>query len=69
MYFFIKMLKVKSSNDFRAKIHNGFWGFKLMVLAGLVIGVFFIPNNGFDHVFMVVGLIGGFMVSYYLAFS
>jgi hypothetical protein len=59
------MINVKTSKDFRAKIQNGFWGFKLMILAGLVTGAFFIPNNGFAQTFMVIGLIGGFLVNKY----
>jgi len=57
------MINVKSSKDFRAKIQNGFWGFKLIILAGLATGAFFIPNNGFAQAFMVIGLIGGFLVN------
>jgi hypothetical protein len=64
IFFFILsliMIRVKSSKDFRAKIQNGFWGFKLFVLIGLVIAGFFIPNRGFTQAFMIIGLIGGFM--------
>jgi hypothetical protein len=64
IFFFILsliMIRVKSSKDFRAKVQNGFWGFKLMVLIGLVIAGFFIPNTGFTQTFMIIGLIGGFM--------
>lgn len=57
------MINVKSSKDFRAKIQNGFWGLKLMALGGLIVGAFFIPNDGFAQALMVVGLIGGFLVS------
>jgi len=56
------MIGVKSSKDVRAKVQNGFWGFKLIVLIGLVISGFFIPNTGFTQAFMIIGLIGGFMV-------
>jgi hypothetical protein len=56
------MIGVKSSKDFRSKIQNGFWGFKLLILAGLVVAGFFIPNTGFTQAFMIIGLIGGFMV-------
>lgn len=56
------MIKVKTSNEFRAKIQNGFWAFKLLVLIGLIVGSFFIPKNGFDNAFMIIGLIGGFLV-------
>jgi hypothetical protein len=56
------MIKVKTSNDFRAKIQNGFWAFKLLFLIALIIGAFFIPHNSFDYAFMIIGLIGGFLV-------
>ncbi|CAF0974028.1 unnamed protein product [Adineta ricciae] len=55
------MIKVKNSNDFRAKIQNGFWAFKLLLAIGLIVAAFFIPNNGFDYAFMIIGLIGGFV--------
>ncbi|CAF2409260.1 unnamed protein product [Rotaria sp. Silwood2] len=64
IFFFILsllMIKVKTSNDFRANIQNGFWGFKLLILVGLIVGAFFIPHTGFDYAFMIIGLIGGFI--------
>jgi hypothetical protein len=57
------MIKVKTSSDSRAKIQNGFWGFKLIILACIIVAALFIPNNHFDFVFMIFGLIGGFLVS------
>jgi hypothetical protein len=57
------MIKVKTSNDYRAKIQNGFWGFKLMILVGITVGTFYIPHNSFDFALMIIGLIGGFFVS------
>ncbi|CAF0849838.1 unnamed protein product [Adineta ricciae] len=64
IFFFILsllMINVKSSKDFRAKIQNGFWGFKLLALIGLIVGAFFIPEHGFSQTFMVFGMIGGFL--------
>ncbi|CAF1414958.1 unnamed protein product [Rotaria magnacalcarata] len=64
IFFFLLsliMINVKTSRDFRAKIQNGFWAFKLLILIGFVIAAFFIPNDGFAHAFMIIGLIGGFM--------
>lgn len=58
------MIGVQSSKDFRAKIQNGLWAFKLIVLGGLVVAAFFIPNKGFTQAFMIIGLIGGFMVKF-----
>lgn len=58
---FLIMIGVQSSKDFRAKIQNGLWAFKLIVLGGLVVAAFFIPNKGFTQAFMIIGLIGGFM--------
>jgi uncharacterized transporter YbjL len=57
------MIKVKTSNDYRAKIQNGFWGFKLLIITGIFVGAIYIPHNGFDFGFMIIGLIGGFLVS------
>ncbi len=57
------MIKVKTSNDYRAKIQNGFWGFKLLILAGIMAGSFYIPHNHFDVALMIMGFIGGLSVS------
>jgi hypothetical protein len=59
------MIKVKTSNDPRAKIQNGFWGFKLIIIAGIIVAALFIENYHFDFVFMIFGLIGAFLVSKY----
>ena len=62
LLFMIVMLYVKSSHDPRAKIQNGFWFFKILIYIGILVGAFFIPNNGsFEEVFMYFGMIGGFM--------
>jgi hypothetical protein len=59
------MIKVKTSGDSRAKIQNGYWGFKLLILASIIVGSLFIEHNHFDFVFMIFGLIGAFLVSKY----
>lgn len=59
----IQTIKVKSSSDHRAKFHNGFWALKFIAVSGLVVGAFFVPNTGFDRAWMIVGLVGGFVVS------
>jgi len=40
------MIRVRSSNDFRAGIQNGFWGIKYLLIIGGMIGAFFIPEEG-----------------------
>ncbi|KAF2355212.1 Serine incorporator/TMS membrane protein [Trinorchestia longiramus] len=55
------MIGVKSSQDFRAGIQNGFWGLKYLVVIGTMIGAFFIPQGPFGQVWMYFGLVGGFM--------
>jgi small-conductance mechanosensitive channel len=58
--FMVIMLFVRSSEDPRARIQNGFWFFKFLILLGIVVGAFFIPQNGaFEQVFMWFGIIGG----------
>jgi len=54
-------IRVRSSADPRAKIHNGFWGLKLLVFIGLLVGAFFIPKGNFSKAWMVIGMIGGFL--------
>jgi len=54
-------INVKSSSDTRAKIHNGFWGLKLLVFIGIMVGAFFIPKGNFSKTWMILGMIGGFL--------
>ena len=35
-------IKIKSSREFRAKIHNAFWLWKIVGLLGVLIGMFFV---------------------------
>ncbi|XP_010629762.1 serine incorporator 3 isoform X1 [Fukomys damarensis] len=61
IFFFalcLLMLKVKTSKDPRAAIHNGFWFFKIAALIGIMVGSFYIPEGYFTSVLFVVGLIG-----------
>jgi hypothetical protein len=60
--FMLIMVYVRSSHDPRAAIQNGFWFFKALVLIGITVGAFYIPQNvGFEVVFMYFGMIGGFL--------
>ncbi|XP_053690621.1 serine incorporator 1 isoform X2 [Sabethes cyaneus] len=56
----VLMVGVRSSKDPRAALQNGFWGIKFMIVTGIAIGAFFIPETGFGPAWMWVGLIGGF---------
>lgn len=57
----VLMIGVKSSNDPRAGIQNGFWGIKYLLIIGGMIGAFFIPDGSFGEVWMYFGMIGGFL--------
>lgn len=62
-FFFLMsliMIGVKSSQDPRSGIQNGFWGIKFLVVVGIAIGAFFMPP-GFSPPWMVIGMIGGFL--------
>jgi len=62
-FYFLMMLimfGVKSSQDPRSGIQNGFWGIKFLVVAGIAIGAFFMPSN-FAEPWMIIGMIGGFL--------
>lgn len=60
--FSVLMLNVKSSRDGRAPLQNGFWAIKYMILIGLCIGSFFIPEGDtFGSVWMYFGMTGGFL--------
>uniref|UniRef100_A0A667Z0G1 Serine incorporator 2 n=1 Tax=Myripristis murdjan TaxID=586833 RepID=A0A667Z0G1_9TELE len=41
------MINVRSSKDPRAAIQNGFWFFKFLILVGITVGAFFIPDGTF----------------------
>ncbi|XP_021491979.1 serine incorporator 3 isoform X1 [Meriones unguiculatus] len=56
--FFLLMLKVRTSKDPRAAIHNGFWFFKIAAIIGIMVGSFYIPGGHFTSVLFYAGIIG-----------
>ncbi|XP_068927924.1 serine incorporator 3 [Petaurus breviceps papuanus] len=59
--FFLLMLKVKSSKDPRAGVHNGFWFFKIVAIVGLMVGSFYIPEGPFSTAWYYIGMTGAFL--------
>ncbi|NXR15274.1 SERC2 protein, partial [Semnornis frantzii] len=55
------MLCVRSSKDPRAALQNGFWFFKFLVLIGLTVGAFYIPDGTFTSVWFYFGVVGSFL--------
>lgn len=56
------MICVSSSQDCRAGVQNGFWFIKALVLVGLCVGAFCIPQDEeFSIVWMYVGMVGGIL--------
>uniref|UniRef100_A0A665UTS7 Serine incorporator 2-like n=1 Tax=Echeneis naucrates TaxID=173247 RepID=A0A665UTS7_ECHNA len=55
------MIQVRSSKDPRAPIQNGFWFFKFLILVGITVGAFFIPDGTFHTVWFYFGLVGSFI--------
>ncbi|KAM6965234.1 serine incorporator 1 [Aplochiton taeniatus] len=60
LLFSLLMIRVKSSQDPRAGLHNGFWFFKFAAAAAIAIGAFFIPDGPFTTVWFYVGMGGAF---------
>ncbi|MGH0161196.1 UNVERIFIED_CONTAM: hypothetical protein FKN15_044693 [Acipenser sinensis] len=60
LLFSLLMIKVKSSQDPRASVHNGFWFFKFASAVAITVGSFFIPEGPFTTVWFYVGMAGAF---------
>ncbi|ETE69806.1 Serine incorporator 5 [Ophiophagus hannah] len=60
--FFLFTIKINNSKSCRAYIHNGFWFIKLLILAAMCSGAFFIPDQDtFLKAWRYVGATGGFL--------
>ncbi|KAK2864576.1 hypothetical protein Q7C36_003730 [Tachysurus vachellii] len=59
--FSIIMIRVRSSKDRRASIQNGFWFFKFLILVGITVGAFYIPDGTFNTVWYYFGVVGSFI--------
>ncbi|KAJ6663501.1 hypothetical protein lerEdw1_009580 [Lerista edwardsae] len=59
--FALMMICVRSSKDPRAMIQNGFWFFKFLILIGITVGAFYIPNGAFTSVWFYFGVVGSFL--------
>ncbi|NXI36443.1 SERC3 protein, partial [Galbula dea] len=56
--FSLLMIGVKTSNDPRASVHNGFWFFKIAAIVALMVGAFYIPEGPFTTAWFVIGISG-----------
>ncbi|XP_055656632.1 serine incorporator 2 isoform X1 [Falco peregrinus] len=59
--FAVIMVCVRSSKDPRAAVQNGFWFFKFLVLVGITVGAFYIPDGVFTSVWFYFGVVGSFL--------
>ncbi|XP_068513973.1 serine incorporator 2 isoform X2 [Anas acuta] len=59
--FAVIMVCVHSSKDPRAAVQNGFWFLKFLVLVGLTVGAFYIPDGSFTSVWFYFGVVGSFL--------
>uniref|UniRef100_A0A8D3C8V7 Serine incorporator 1 n=1 Tax=Scophthalmus maximus TaxID=52904 RepID=A0A8D3C8V7_SCOMX len=60
LLFSLLMIKVRSSHDPRAALHNGFWFFKFAAATAITIASFFISEGPFTTVWFYVGMAGAF---------
>uniref|UniRef100_A0AAR2LR56 Serine incorporator 1 n=1 Tax=Pygocentrus nattereri TaxID=42514 RepID=A0AAR2LR56_PYGNA len=60
LLFSLLMIKVRSSQDPRAAVHNGFWFFKFAAATAITVGAFFIPEGPFTTVWFYIGMAGAF---------
>ncbi|NXH10734.1 SERC3 protein, partial [Bucco capensis] len=56
--FSLLMIGVKTSNDPRASVHNGFWFFKIAAIVALMVGAFYIPEGPFTTAWFTIGICG-----------
>ncbi|RLV84423.1 hypothetical protein DV515_00016242, partial [Chloebia gouldiae] len=59
--FAVLMVCVRSSQDPRAALQNGFWFFKFLLLVGITVGAFYIPDGAFTSVWFYFGVVGSFL--------
>uniref|UniRef100_A0A3Q3G1D2 Serine incorporator 2, like n=1 Tax=Kryptolebias marmoratus TaxID=37003 RepID=A0A3Q3G1D2_KRYMA len=64
--FSVIMIRVRNSKDPRAAFQNGegvylFWFFKFLILVGITVGAFFIPDGTFHTVWFYFGVAGSFI--------
>ncbi|NXC40722.1 SERC2 protein, partial [Penelope pileata] len=60
-FFAALMVCVRSSKDPRAAVQNGFWFFKFLLLVGLTVGAFYIPDGSFTAAWFYFGVVGSFL--------
>ncbi|NXT00710.1 SERC2 protein, partial [Jacana jacana] len=60
-FFAAIMVCVRSSKDPRAAVQNGFWFFKFLLLVGITVGAFYIPDGAFTSVWFYFGVVGSFL--------
>ena len=58
-FLFFATLGVTGNESIRAKIHNGYWGWKIFVLFVLIFSSFFIKTSTWaEKILMIIGMVG-----------
>lgn len=60
LFHSLVLIRVRTGREARAKYQNGYWGVKLVLFVGVIVGAFYMPDS-FLHQFGYAALVGAFL--------